>query len=234
MDETLTIITERGDDIPLLLAQLTRMGVQPLLDEHLPTHGNWEGLSLGWGATIWWTHLLSEADHRLNHVRAWSERRLETLRQCTGQPVDALDLSDDRLAGGRHALSCDARWATFEAALTQGLLRVYNVGAARVRLDRTTASGYGAVTPDGLCQFGHSKDRRPDLPQVKVRLATLEPLGLPVATDVVPGQRADDPVYIPTITRVRKSLGSQGCLYVGDCKMAALETRLFVQTGGDF
>src|SRR5215468_138399 len=127
MDETLTIITERIDDIPLLLAQLTRMGVQPLLDEHFPTHGNWEGLSLGWVATVWLTHLLSEADHRLNHVQAWSERRLETLRQCTGQPVDALDLSDDRLAGVLHALSCDARWDTFEAALTQGLLRVYHV-----------------------------------------------------------------------------------------------------------
>jgi len=27
------------------------------------------------------------------------------------------------------------------------------------------------VTPAGLVQLGHSKDRRPDLPQVKVMLA---------------------------------------------------------------
>ena len=95
----------------------------------------------------------------------------------------------------------------------------------RVRLDSTTASGYWEVTEDGLFQFGHSKDRRPDLPQVKVMLATLDPLGLPIATDVLSGQRADDPLYLPAIARVRASLPQRGLLYVGDCKMGALETR---------
>jgi hypothetical protein len=47
MSEPLTIISERVDDIPLLLAQLGRMGLQGLLDEHFATHGNWVGLSLG-------------------------------------------------------------------------------------------------------------------------------------------------------------------------------------------
>lgn len=234
MNEKPTVITERVDDIPLLLAHLERMGVQRLLDEHFPTHGNWAGLSLGWTAVVWLTHILSEADHRLNHVQAWSERRLETLHRCTGQSVCPLDFSDDRLAGVLRALSVDTRWDAFEAALSPLLLRVYDLRTERVRLDSTTASGYGPVTPDGLFQFGHSKDRRPDLPQVKVMLATLDPLGLPVATDVLPGQRADDPLYIPAITRVRKSLGGQGLLYVGDCKMAALETRACLQAGGDF
>ena len=95
----------------------------------------------------------------------------------------------------------------------------------------TTASGYWRVTEDGLFQFGHSKDHRPDLPQVKVMLSVLDPLGLPVATDVVPGQRADDPLYLPAIARVRESVGRRGLLYVGDCKMGALETRAFLQAG---
>lgn len=38
-----TFKTERIDDIPLLLAQLERMQVGSLLDEHFPTHGNWQG-----------------------------------------------------------------------------------------------------------------------------------------------------------------------------------------------
>lgn len=41
-------------------------------------------------------------------------------------------------------------------------------------------------------------------------------LGLPVATDVVPGQRADDPLFIPAIARVRESLARRGLLYVGE------------------
>ena len=233
MAETLKIISERVDDIPLLLAQLERMGVQRLLDEHFPTHGNWAGLSLGWVTVIWLTHILSEASHRLSHVEPWAEQRLYTLRSCTGQPVHALDLSDDRLAGVLEVLSQDTPWQAFEGAFTQHLLRVYDLQPERVRLDATTASGYWTVTEDGLFQFGHSKDHRPDLPQVKVMLSVLDPLGLPVATDIVPGQRADDPLYVPCITRVRESLGQRGLLYVGDCKMGALETRAFLQAGGD-
>jgi len=233
MTEPLTIRSERVDDIPLLLAQLDRMGVQPLLDEHFPTHGNWVGLSLGWVTVLWLTHILSEADHRLNHVQPWAVQRLHTLRGATGQRVHPLDLSDDRLATVLETLSDDARWPAFEGAFTQQLVRVYDVQAERVRLDATTASGYWNVTEDGLFQFGHSKDHRPDLPQVKVMLAVLDPLGLPVATDIVPGQRADDPLYLPAITRVRESLGRRGLLYVGDCKMGALETRAALQAGGD-
>src|SRR6266545_2182806 len=234
MIETPIIISERVDDIPLLLAQLERMGVPSLFDEHFPTHGNWQGLSLGWVTAIWLTHMLSQADHRLNHVQPWADKRLHTLRGCTGQDVQPLDVSDDRLAMVLHALSNDTRWDAFEGALNQQLLRVYDLSPERVRLDSTTASGYWAVTPEGLFQLGHSKDHRPDLPQVKVMLAALDPLGLPLATAVVPGQRADDPLYTPAITRVRESLGRRGLLYVGDCKMAALETRAFTHAGGDF
>jgi hypothetical protein len=56
---------------------------------------------------------------------------------------------------------------------------------------------------------------------------------MPVATDIVPGQRADDPLYIPAITRVREGLGRRGLLYVGDCTMGALETRAYIPAGGD-
>lgn len=234
MSERLTVTNERVDDIPLLLAQMERMAVPSLLDEYFPTHGNWQGLSLGWTATIWLAHILSEGDHRLNHVQAWAEKRLETLSRCTGQEVRALDFSDDRLADVLSALSQDAAWDGFEAALNGHLLRVYDLKAQQVRLDSTTASGYGSVTPDGLFQFGHSKDRRPDLPQVKVMLSTLDPLGLPLATTVLPGQRADDPLYIPAISQVREGLGRRGVLYIGDCKMGALLTRAFTQAGGDF
>jgi transposase len=234
MNETLTIFSERVDDIPLLLTQMARMGVQPLLDTHFPTHGNWQGLSLGWVTVIWLTHILSQADHRLNHVEPWAEKRLHTLRGCTSQPLHPLDVSDDRLALVLQALSDDTRWSTFESALTQQLVRVYALRPERVRLDSTTASGSWAVTPEGLFQFGHSKDHRPDLPQVKVMMSSLDPLGLPLATAVVPGHHADDPLYLPAVRQVRASLGQRGLLYVGDCKMAALETRAFLHVGQDF
>ena len=82
MKEALTITTERVDDIPLLLAQMQRMGLARLLDAHFPTHGNREGLSLGVVTMTWLTHIHAPADHRMNRVQPWAERRLETLRGC--------------------------------------------------------------------------------------------------------------------------------------------------------
>jgi transposase len=82
-------------------------------------------------------------------------------------------------------------------------------------------------------QFGHSKDD-PDRPQFKVAAAVLDPLGMPLATAVVPGNTADDPLYVPAIQAVRQSLGTGGRTYIGDCKMGALATRAFVAGGGDF
>jgi transposase len=234
MTEMLTVTTERVDDVPLLLAHMRRMNLPTLLASHFPVHGNRHGLSFGWLATIWLAHILSQADHRMNQVQSWVERQLDTLRTCTGQPVQILDATDDRLADVLRILSDDTYWINFERGLSSSLLRVYDLRADRVRLDSTTASGYCEVTEDGLFQFGHSKDRRPDLPQLKVMLATLDPLGLPIATDVLSGERADDRLYLPAIARVRASMPQRGLLYIGDCKMGALETRAGVQAGGDF
>lgn len=79
-----------------------------------------------------------------------------------------------------------------------------------------------------------SLDHRPDLGQLKIVLASLDPLGLPLATEVLSGKCADDPVYEPIIARVRAGIGKTGLLYVGDCKMAALLTRASIQVHGDF
>jgi transposase len=112
-------------------------------------------------------------------------------------------------------------------------VRVYDLHCERMHVDSTTASSYATVNEVGLFQFGHSKDHRPDLPQVKVMQAVLDPLGMPLATDVVSGACADDPLYLPCIEQLQESLGRRGLLYVGDCKMAARETRAFIASRGD-
>ena len=234
MHEIPNIITERVDDIPLLLEQMQRMGLPTLLDAHFPIHGNWQGLSLGWVSTIWLSSILSRGDHRLVHVEPWVAQRLWTLGATIGQAVTRVDFTDDRLEIVLRRLSDDIRWAAFESALNQHTVRVYDLSTARVHVDSTSASAYATVTEGGLFQFGHSKDERPDLPQVKVMQAVLDPLGMPLATDVVSGERADDPLYVPCIARVQASLGRRGLLYVGDCKMASRATRACIAAPGDF
>src|SRR3989440_7047499 len=234
MNEIPTIITERVDDIPLLLEQMQRMGLPTLFDDHFPTHGNWTGLSLGWVSTIWLSSILSQGDHRMVHVEPWVAKRLWTLGTTTGQMVTRVDFTDDRLESVLRRLSHDERWGAFESVLNQHTVRVYALSSERVHVDSTSANAYATVSDGGLFQFGHSKDYRPDLPQVKVMQAVLDPLGMPLATDVVSGERADDPLYMPCIERVQASVGRHGLLYVGDCKMASRETRARLVGPGDF
>lgn len=211
------------------------MGIAHLIDEHFAPRGNWQGLSPGRPTAVWLGHILSGGDHRLSQVRLWAATRLETLAACLGQPVRELDFSDDRLALVLTAFGDDRRGVPFEAALNGQILRVYDLNAGRVRVDSTTVSGYWKVSDDGLFQFGHSQDHAArGQPQIKVMLSALDPLGMPVVTQVVPGHRSDDPLSIPAIRPVRESLGRSGLLYVGDSKMLARETRAFVQAGGDF
>src|SRR5438093_2004446 len=233
MNEIPNIITERVDDIPLLLEQMQRMGLPTLLDAHFPIHGNWQGLSLGWVSTIWLSSILSRGDHRLVHVEPWVAQRLWTLGATTGQAIKRVDFTDDRLEIVLRRLSDDTRWVAFEAALNQHTVRVYDLSTARVHVDSTSASTYATVTAGGLFQFGHSKDDRQELRQVKVMQAVLDPLGMPLATDVVSGERADDPLYMPCIERVQASVGRHGLFYVGDCKMASRETRARLVVPGD-
>ena len=132
-------------------------------------------------------------------------------------------------------LSQDAQWQAFEQELMGQLLRVYDLQAQDVRIDTTTARSFAGVNEEGQLQLGTSLDHRPDLPQLKVVLTSLDPLGMPLlATEVLSSEHDDDPVYLPMIARVRDRLQQNGLLYVGDCKMAALPTRASIQAEARF
>jgi len=234
MAKRVSVISERVDDIPLLIEQMRHMQLVSLLNEHFGPHGNWRGLTPGELSVLWLTHILSEGDHRLNQVEGWVQEHLLTLRGCLSPAVRRLDASDDHLAHLLDSLSDDARWASFEQACAQTLIRTYALAPRVNRVDSTSASGYGTVTPDGLFQFGHSKDHRPDLPQVKIKLATLDPLGLPLVTQVVPGHSSDDPLYVPAIQQAQACLNARGLTHIGDSKMGALDTRAYLQHSGDY
>jgi transposase len=233
-EEELTIETERVDDLPVLFAYMEKMQLAQLLDEHIRTHGNWQGLSLGKVVVGWLSHILSQGNHKLNHVEPWAETQQTVLHSCLDEDARVLDWSDDRLARVLDYLGDDEHWDAFEAALGRHLIRVYALEPQIIRLDSTTSSSYAEVTPDGLLQLGQSKDHRPDLPQFKVQLAALDPFGLPISSTIVSGERADDPLYVPEIKKVQKMLARHGLLYIGDTKMGAQATRAYLAASGDY
>jgi transposase len=236
IDEIIRLIkVERVDDIPVLLAQVQKMQIPALLDQFFPTHGHWKGeLSFGEVVAVWLTFVASQGDHCLSHVQPWVEEHLDTLAASLDKSIRPLDFSDDRLAAMLDAFSEAEIWGDFETALNGVVLRVYELESDRIRIDSTSAKTYAGVSEEGLFQFGHSKDHRPDLPQVKISLSALDPLGLPLTTTVVSGRCADDPLYVPEIKRVQQALGAGGKTYIGDCKMGALHTRAWVAGSGDY
>jgi len=233
MNDTLTIYNERVDDLPFLYHQLEEMQIRELIDTHITLHGNWQGLSVGWVSVFWLMYILSQSDHRLYYVETWVSKHHQTLEILSGQSFRSCELSDDRLAIVLRFLSDSEFWHCFESALGRSLVRTYRLEACVVRHDSTTVSSYGLVDEDGLLQLGLSKDHRPDLGQLKVMMSSLDPFSLPLSVAVVSGNRADDPLYLPAISRVRETLGS-GLLHVGDTKMAARQTRATIARDGDF
>jgi len=222
-------------DLPILWATLQRLELPATLDRHFPTPRHGKGpLTPGEVLSVWLLFLVSEGDHCLNHVPSWVEQHQGTLSALLGKVAFPVHFHDDRLADCLTRLGADDSFARLEGDLNRQTIRVYQLPTGTVRIDATTANSYADVLSEqGLLQFGHSKDD-PDRPQFKIAAAVLDPLGMPLATSVVPGNTADDPLYVPAILAVRESFGAGGRTYIGDCKMGSLATRAFVAAGGDF
>jgi transposase len=225
---------ERVDDIPVLLATLRRLKVAEILDRHFPSGHRWKGeLTFGEVACCWVAFITSQGDHRLCRLQPWAQANLHTLSACLGKTVRPLDFQDDRLADLLDHLALDDCWQDCEIDLNRHTVRVYHLDPNLFRVDTTTANSYVEVLSGlGLFQFGHSKDRD-DQPQIKVALATLDPLGMPVTTFVVPGNCADDPLYVPEIIKVQRAFGQGGKTFVMDCKGASLSTRAYLASTKD-
>lgn len=227
MTSDIQITTESIDDFPLLLKIMMRLGLPQIVDRHLGRHGLQQGLSWGWIASIWLAHILTECNHRKQPVQAWVKQAKHTIFQISGQEVRELDFTDDRLTLLLRRLSKPATWDAVEQELGRSILRVYDLAAEQVRLDTTTISGYHSGGEESLFQYGYSKDD-PSLRQVKLMVAALDPLGMPVVSQVVAGDAADDVLYKPAVKRVLQIIDGAGLLFVGDSKMSAQGIRAYI------
>ncbi len=220
---------ERVDEIPLLLHWLDQMGVQEKIDSLWKPHGNWEGLSYGQLAKLFLTYVLHALNHRLYQMEPWLAAHQTMIEEITGWQVTSKEATDDRLATLIQALGGDdSIRIEFQQGMGQHLIQAYALPTDVARYDTTSFSVNHARSeqgPDGLLRFGHSKDHRPDLLQFKQGLGTLDPAGIPLYSDTLSGNTADDICYVPAWRELAKTIGHGNFLYVADCKAAALSTR---------
>lgn len=228
---------ERVDSLPLILHWLLKMRVQGIIDAIWQPHGNWKGLSYGQLAVLLLAFILYTHTHRLSYAEAWSIKHRTTLEQITGWRIRDKEMTDDRLGQLVEVLGVDeVQSMRYQRMQSQHLIHAYALPTEVARYDTTTFSVYHA--PDakgqnqGLLQFGHSKDQRPDLVQFKQGLGALDPAGVPLLTATLPGGQADDPLYVPAWREMVHMIGHTDFLYVADCKAGALETRVTIDYEG--
>ena len=101
--EEIGLITEKVDDVVLLIAHMENMGLREILDKHIPRHWKQRELSWGWTAVIWLAYIMSEGDHRKVKMEIYVRGVINTLSLVTGQKIEPLDFSDDRLSHLRQA-----------------------------------------------------------------------------------------------------------------------------------
>ena len=233
MNTPIAISTERVDDVPLLFGMIEKMGIQPIVDAIVEPHGNRQGLSIGWMIVIWLIHILTEQTHCMDVVREWVPTLAKTWQRLTDQAVSELDFTDDRLADVLRYLSCDADWHRIEAEMGAHQVRVYGLPNDVVRLDGTSAAVSHDAQSHALFKPGRGKQGQWDV-QFQVMVGSIDPLGLPLAVDVVAGNKAEDPLYVPCYQRIKRTLDRDGLLVIGDAKMSALETRGTIAAGHDY
>src|SRR5438093_8568271 len=87
----LVIITERVDDVALLIGQMVKMGLPEVLERHIPRHWRQRRISWGWTAVIWLAYILTEGDHRKVSVETYRKGMYDTLSSLTEQLIETLN-----------------------------------------------------------------------------------------------------------------------------------------------
>jgi len=229
------MITERVDDIPLLIAELEKSQLSEYLNRYFPGHGNWRGLDGGRVTVGFLSYVLSCADHRLNRVEDWAASRLHTLSHCLDySDLSGKDFTDDRLGILLDRYSEEATWDRFESDYNKRLIQVYNLNTAleAVRLDAMIVQSFREEGEN--FKLGHSKQHRADLPQLKVMVATLDPLSMPLSSVIVSGNRADDGLYTEVVKKLAGSIEHQEQLFVADAKLGSTENRAYLHQKGQY
>lgn len=237
MSEVMQISSERVDDIPLIVEWLNQMEIVKWIDRNLSQpHGNRKGLSYGQLGVLLLTYMMTQADHRLCGAESWVKSHRRILEMTTGWVITEKDVTDDRLARmveefGKQEEAC----RKIEVKLGQHLIRAYELPTEIARADTTSFSVHHRQDESleaSLLRLGHSKDKRPDLLQYRQLLATLDPAGIPLVSATLPGNGADDPLYLPTWQRMAQVIGHKHFVFLADCKAAAIATRAQISAAG--
>jgi transposase len=236
-----TLRTERLGPLPLVTHVLDRLGLEPLLDTHVPTEDRRSGVSHARALGVLLRSIIVE--------REPIYRQQETVRTFAPAmyglaPEEVARLGDDRIGRALdHLFGADR--AALLTAVVVAVGQRFGVRLAQLHNDSTTirfCGQYRAATGRRLrgrrapwITYGHSKDRRPDLKQLLVVLTTSADGGVPVQFRCADGQTNDSQTHLETWEALRAVAGRADFLYVADSKLCTRENMDYLdRRGGRF
>ena len=222
--------------LPIVDRFLGRVGLQVLLERHLPPGDARVALP---AATVIGVLVrnLCVAREPLYGLAEWAARYDPALLGLC--PGEAVLLNDDR-AGRALDQLFDSDRGSLLSALMLGVISEFAVDCSQLHNDSTSISLHGDYErADGrerggkatvVAALGHSKDHRPELKQFVLELTVSADGAVPVAHRLLDGNVTDDQTHIHTWDGLVKLVGRADFLYVADCKLATRQNMAHIDS----
>ena len=204
--------------LPVVHDYLARLGLVDTIDRLAPIRDKVNRASHGEVIAALVANRLTSPTPLL-HVETWA--REWAVEEVFGLAPDVLN--DDRVGRALDALApvCEAVVGSVGAAA----IAAFGLDVSRVHWDMTSISLHGAypeVDEDyATPKYGHPKDRRPDLKQVQVGLATLADGGIPLVHRAYDGGAGEVCQVTGAMRALTELAGPRRFLLVGDTKLVS-------------
>lgn len=232
------LCSERLGPLPLINHFLQRIGLEQLLDQHVPTRDRRCAVAHAQALAVLLRSIIVEREP----IYRQQETAVGFAPELFGLYAAQMgQLGDDRIGRALDRLF-DADRA---ALLTEVVLAVgqkFGVRFDQLHNDSTSvrlcgqyrsATGHpirGRTAP--AITYGYSKDHRPDLKQLLFILTTEAESGVPVQFRVADGNTNDSITHIDTWNALRAVAGRADFLYVADSKLCSHDNMNYIDAAG--
>lgn len=233
----LDLHSERMGPLPLVNHFIERLGLQDLLEKHVPTQDRRNVLSHASALGVLLRSIIVEREpvyRQQETVQAFAAGLFGIERDSVAH------LSDDRIGRALdHLFNADRA-----AMLTDVILatvRNFDLQLDRLHNDSTSISFCGqyrrserrtGTRTAPVITFGFSKDHRPDLKQLLFILTVEGETGVPVSFKCADGNTSDSVTHIDTWNALRAVAGRANFLYVADSKLCSRDNLMTIDAAG--
>jgi transposase len=233
-----TLHSERLGPLPLVGHFLQRIGLEQLLDQHVPTRDRRSAVAHAQALGVLLRSIIVEREP----IYRQQETAVSFAPELFGLSQAQMGyLGDDRIGRALDRLfDADRAGLLTEVVLSVG--QRFAVHLAELHNDSTSvrfcgqyrgASGHpirGRTAP--AITYGYSKDHRPDLKQLLFILTTEAEGGVPVQFRVADGNTNDSSTHIETWNALRALAGRADFLYVADSKLCSRDNMDHIHRAG--